>query len=174
VARYQANQATRAKGLEYRVKAYADYLTTVEKRSRLIKRLLNVGSLADRVATDSEIQEFEDRVSGLLHEIDLHATYAELNSDFNMLRLHGDDDTDRICGDILALVSFRDHEVDWSRYREEIQTYYKRWVANQSGPAYGWVPTLTSDQRIMVIMVGKLFAELIRHLRDELAQRGAG
>lgn len=171
IARFQARQATVAKSLEYRTKAYTDFLTKIGERSPLIGRLLNIGSLADRVVTDGAIQEFEDRVAELFVELDLHATYAELNSDFNFLRLHGDEATERICRDILALLSFRDGEVDWSKYPQETQLYYQQWRTNQEGPAYGWDPSITNDQRIMVIMVAKLFDELVSHLRGELARR---
>jgi hypothetical protein len=77
--------------------------------------------------------------------------------------------TDKFCSDILTLLSFRDHEVNWAQSSKQTQDYYRKWRKNQDeGIAYGWEQKVDNEERLMVIMVGRLFNELIDHLRSEL------
>jgi|SRR5947208_3985272 hypothetical protein len=86
IAKIQARHARAAKALEYRAQAYAGFLQKLDReRSPLVNRLLNIGSLADRVATDGEIQALEDRIADLLKQLDPQEAYWQLNSDFNLL-----------------------------------------------------------------------------------------
>jgi hypothetical protein len=170
IAKIQARHATTAKALEYRAQAYSGFLQKLDwERSPLVSRLLNIGSLADRVATDGEIQALEDRIADLLKQLDPQEAYWQLSSDFNLLRLHGDIITDKFCSDILALLSFRHHEVNWAQYSKQTQDYYRKWRKNQNERiAYGWEEKVDKEERFMVVMVSRLFNELIDHLRSGL------
>ena len=164
----QAEHVIKAKQFEYRVLAYQSFLEKIDrKKSPLISRLLSIGSLADAVATDGEIQTLENNIFELLEELNTQEAYWMINNDFNILRLHGDAKTREYCDDILLLISLRDFEINWNKYPVKVQTYYKEWRENQDkGIAYGWEEQVSGDERLMVIMVGKLFNTLISHMNE--------
>ncbi len=57
-----------------------------------------------------------------------------------------------------------------TKYSEAIQAYYTRWRSAQDhGRDDGYVSMVSPDERLMVIMVGKLFGELVTYLRARLA-----
>ena len=165
----QAEHVMKAKQFEYRVLAYQSFLQKIDrKRSPLISQLLSIGSLADTVATDGEIQTLEDNIYKLLQELNTQEAYWMINNDFNILKLHGDIKTRAYCEDILLLISLRDFEINWSKYPIKIQTYYKKWIETQDkGIAYGWEERISNDERLMVIMIGKMFDALILHMNQK-------
>lgn len=164
----QAEHVMEAKQFEYRILAYQSFLQKIDrKRSPLISKLLSIGSLSDTVTTDGKIQTFENSIFELLQELNTQEAYWMINNDFNILRLHGDIKTREYCDDILLLISLRDFEINWNKYPVKLQTYYKNWKKNQDeGIAYGWEEQVSGDERLMVIMIGKLFNTLISHMNE--------
>ncbi len=97
-AQFQAKHAIAQKQLEYRAQSYAAFLEKIDRsRSPEIGQLLSIGSLAERVATDSEIQNLEDQLAVLLRKAPIQDLYWKLNNDLNLVRLHGSDRVRRVC-----------------------------------------------------------------------------
>jgi hypothetical protein len=169
-ASFQAKNAVLQKQLEYRAQAYTTFLEKIDKtRAPLLAELLNIGSLANNVGSDGEIQELEDRMGALLDKAKPSDIYWQLNSDFNILRLHGTPSVRETCQNLLKVLSFRHWEVNWSTYSPVIQNYYKRWRKIQDkGVVYGWEAKILPDERLMLILTAQLFEVLLGQLRDEL------
>lgn len=158
------------KQLEYREQAYLVFLEKIDRsRFPVLSQILNTGSLAERVATDSEIQNLEDRMADIFKKADIQDIYWQLNSDLNVLRLHGSTSVRRMCDDILKTLSLRDFEIDWTFYSAEASQFYAKWRdAESKGIPYGWEPKISDDERLMIVVIGKLFDLLIGELRNEL------
>ena len=61
-AKFQTERAIQQKIFEYRISAYDKFLSSMSgQKSPLIAETLNIGQLAQHVATDSEIQTLEDK-----------------------------------------------------------------------------------------------------------------
>jgi hypothetical protein len=83
--------------------------------------------------------------------------------------MHGADHIRKICEDILKVLTWRESEVDWSSYSSDISQFRARWTkAQNEGVAYGWQETISDDERMMIVTIGKLFAALVIELRNEL------
>jgi hypothetical protein len=166
----QTKYAIVQKQLEYRAQSYLGFLEKVDRsRSPVLSQILNIGSLAERVATDSEIQNLEDHLADIFKKADIQDIYWQLNSDLNVLRLHGSTRVRRMCDDILKALSLRDFEIDWSSYSAEVSQFYAKWRdAQRNGIPYGWEPKISDNERLMVVVIGKLFDLLIGELRNEL------
>lgn len=173
INKYQSQHKIQIKENEYRVQAYRFFLEKIDReRSPLISQFLNLGSMADTVITDSEIQSLEDRIEKLLVNIDPQEAYWQLNSDFNILRLYGNKKTEQYCSDILGLISFNNYKINWNNYSELTRNYYKKWrIAQDDGIAYGWKEKIAEEERLMVIMSSRLFQELINHLRKSIIEK---
>ncbi|HWV17462.1 MAG TPA: hypothetical protein VNZ68_02695 [Rhodocyclaceae bacterium] len=173
--KFQMNQAVVQKQLECRVSAYTAFLEKIDRsRAPAISQILTIGSMAEHVATDSEIQAFEDRVFSLLTKHDAHDLYWQLNADLNILRLHGTKSVARTCDDILKVLLLRDHEIDWTQHSPEVAAFYKQWKVNQEqGTAYGWEERVSPEERLMIVMMAKLTEVLIAQLREEIHGRSA-
>lgn len=169
-ARFQAQEAIAQKQFEYRVLAYTAFLEKTEhSKAPVINQILTIGSMADHLATDSEIQEFEDRVSALLKKHSSQDIYQQLNSDLNTLRLHGTSKVAAMCDDILKSLLLKDYAIDWSKYPADIASSHDEWKKTQeNGLAYGWEERMSPDERLMVVTISKLFYTLIAQLRLEI------
>jgi len=172
-ARFQAQEAIAQKQFEYRVLAYTTFLDKTEhSKAPAINQILTIGSMADHLATDVEIQEFEDRISALLKKHSLQDIYQQLNSDLNTLRLHGTPKVAAMCDDILKSLLLRDHAIDWGKYPSDIASSHEAWKENQeNGRAYGWEELVSSDERLMLVTISKIFYMLIAQLRLEMHER---
>ena len=90
LANFESENEIFVKQNEYRVKAYRDFLESINKeRAPFVCQLLNIGTLAEKIATDDEIQSFENKIEALLKDFNTQEAYWQLNSDFNILRLYG-------------------------------------------------------------------------------------
>ena len=169
-AQFQAKHAIAQKQLEYRAQSYAAFLEKIDRsRSPEIGQLLSIGSLAERVTTDSEIQNLEDQLAVLLRKAPIQDLYWKLNSDLNLVRLHGSIRVRRVCDDILKALALREFEIDWSGYPRDVSQLREKWAEVQKeGATYGWQPRISNDKRLMIIVVGKLFELLVAELRNEL------
>lgn len=169
-AGFQARQAMAQKHFEYRVLAYTAFLEkTNHAKAPAISQILAIGSMADQLATDGEIQEFEDRIAHLLKKHSAQDIYWQLNADLNSLRLHGTPRVAEICDDILKSLLLRDHEINWSKYPTDLVAVHDRWnTAQDKGQAYGWIELVSSDERLMIVMISKLTQALIAQLRTEI------
>lgn len=169
-ADFQVQEAITQKQFEYRVLAYTAFLEkTDHTKAPAISQILAIGSMANHLATDGEIQEFEDRVSRLLKKHSAQDIYWQLNADLNSLRLHGTPRVAEICDDILKSLLLRDHEIIWSKYPADLVAEHDRWnTAQDKGQAYGWTEQVSSDERLMIVMISKLTQALITQLRKEI------
>jgi hypothetical protein len=169
-AEFQAKQAIAQKQNDYRVIAYTGFLDRTDRsKAPAISQLLSIGSMADRLATDGEIQAFEDRIASLLKKYDAQNIYWQLNADLNILRLHGSSRVSEICDDILKSLLLRDSEINWAAYPQNIVAFHEIWkVAQEKGTAYGWEERVTSDERLMIVTISKLTQALIEQLRAEI------
>jgi hypothetical protein len=124
----------------HRVEAYSAFLERIDRsRAPAISQLLSVGLMDKYVATDGEIQSFEDRIGELLKSHDVQELFWQLNGDANILRLHGSPRVAEICDDILTAIVLRDNEIDWAKYAPEVAEFYaERKFALNQGVAYGW------------------------------------
>lgn len=170
VAGFQAKNAIAQKQIEYRIEAYTDFLEKTDRnQAPALRQILSIGSMADHLATDSEIQAFETRIALLLRKYDLQELYWQLNADLNILRLHGSDRTSKICDDLLMALLLRSSEVKWADYPSDIVTFHNQWkTAQENGIAYGWDECISGDERLMIIIVAKLTQILVKQLRDEI------
>ena len=166
----QTRYAIVQKQLEYRAQAYSGFLEKIDRsRSPVLSQILTIGSLVGRVAADSEVQNLEDRLADIFKKADIQDLYWQLNSDLNVLRLHGSRRVRRVCDDILKALSLQDSEIDWSLYSAETSQFYREWRDTQKQRlSYGWEPKIADDERLMIIVIGKLFELLIDELRHEL------
>lgn len=169
-AQLQAKHAIAQKQLEYRAHAYTAFLEKMDRsRSPVIGQLLSIGSLAKMAATDSEIQDIEDQFAVLLRKAPLQDLYWQLNGDLNFIRLFGSNRVRRVCDDILKALALREDEIDWSVYPRDVAQFHAQWAeAEKEGIAYGWEPKISDDERLMIVVVGKLFELLVTELRNEL------
>ena len=168
-AKFQAEQAIAQKQMEYRVSAYTAFLEKTDRtRDPVISQLLNIGSMAGHLATDSEIQAFEDRVGDLLKKHDTQDIYWQLNADVNVLRLHGSKRVAEMCDDILKSLLLRDSEIHWGKYSEEIVKAHANWKSAQfNGETYGIEERIYPDERLMIISISMLTKALIEQLQKE-------
>lgn len=169
-ADFQAWQAIAQKQFEYRVVAYTAFLEKTDyAQAPAISQILTIGSMADHLATDGEIQEFEDQIARLLKKYSAQDIYWQLNADMNTLRLHGTPRVAEICSDILRSLLLRNHEIAWNKYPTDIVVAHDRWsIAPEKRQAYGWVEQVSSDERLMIVMISKLTQALIAQLRKEI------
>lgn len=154
---------------EKKAQAYNSFLLSVSNdKSPIVSEILSIGELSKHVATDAEIQSLEDSFERLSN---LNLDYKisnQLNTDFNILRLHGSELIKRNCNDILSVLALREEMVDWSKYPENIKSTRNRWKENQNGQAYGFEAKVTDDQRVMFILLSILYKNLINELNNEL------
>lgn len=170
VSGFQAKNTTEQKQLEFKVSAYTLFLDkTDENKSPVINQILNIGLTAENLATDSEIQAFENRLGTFLEKNDTQDLYWQLNSDLNILRLHGSARVTVICDDLLKALLLREHEIDWSFYPKDVISSHDAWKNLQAhGQAYGWEEKITPDERLMFISIAKLMNVLVLQLRNEM------
>jgi hypothetical protein len=169
-ANFQARQAVAQKQLEYRVGAYGVFIDKTDRsRAPSISQILSIGAMADHLATDAEIQAFEDRIAGLLKKHDAQDLYWQMNSDLNVLRLHGSVRVAKTCDDILKALLLRDEEIDWADYSQEVSEFHSRWkMSQEKAVAYGWKDKISSEERLMIVTIAKLTQVLIQQLNLEI------
>jgi hypothetical protein len=166
----QARHAIAQKRLEFRVQAYGTFLEKIDRnKSPAISQLLSIGAMAESVTTDGEIQALENRLSALFSDNDEQEFFWQLNSDLNVLRVHGSNRVEQISKNMLDALSFRSENIDWSAYPAEISNFHKDWKRLQEqGVAYGWTAKVSEDQRLMIVILAKLTQVLLSQLRIEV------
>lgn len=172
VARFQADSAILQKQLEYRAVAYGNFLekTTIEKSPK-IGLLLSLGLLGESFSTDSDLQQFEDRMAKFMERSSPRDLYWQLSAEFNLLRLHGSDKVSGICSDILQVLANQDYQIDWGKYPESTLSSYKIKKSVKDLPDYAVDGKVSSDERMMFFTVALLHEELLSQLRRELHVR---
>lgn len=124
-ARTQMEQFFVEHQLNMRRSAYTAFLERVSRvNSPVLGAILNIGSMDQNVATDSEIQELENILHQLLREKKIPDLYWELNSDLKIIRLNGSDKVRDISEDILRVLALRHSEIDILKYPRSVQDYY--------------------------------------------------
>jgi len=172
---FQAEHAMAQKQFEYRVAAYEAFLDKTDRnRAPAISQILNIGTMAEHLATDGEIQAFEDCIAELLNKHSAEELYWQLNADLNVLRLHGSERISKICSDILLALMLRDYEINWQAYPPDVIALHERWkIAQEKGISYGWEARVTDDEILMVVTIAKLTQVLVQQLKSEIRGPGA-
>ena len=117
----QTDSIIKQKQFEYRAPTYNSFLTTVNRNKYpLISDILSIGQLTKHVATDMEIQILENKFGKLASSNREYNISLQLNSDINILRMHGSNIVRQYCDDILTILALRESDVNWSKYTEEI------------------------------------------------------
>jgi hypothetical protein len=160
------------KQFEYRLESYAAFLKNIDQAaSPALSQLLSTGSMIQRLATDGEIQMFEDRVAKLLGNQDIHHFHWQFTSAITPLRLIGSPRVNEICDDIQNALLQHDSDINWSAYTPEVRDFHDRWkLAQDSGSAYATDERIAGDDRLMIVSVAKLMQSLIDQLRVEMRQ----
>ena len=174
-ATLQTKHAVAEKQLEYRAAAYAAFLETIDRnKAPLLSEWLNLGKVLSKAGpSDSEIQASENRIAALLKKSDLLEVSLQLDSSFNILRLHGSKKVSRICDDIISELMGQDEEVEWSNYAEEARLFHSEWNKDQTnGVVYGWEDRVSFEERRSAYMTAKLMTILVDQLRAEILSTG--
>lgn len=169
-ADFQAKQALLQKQFEYRVIAYTAFLDKIDNsKMPALSQMLNLGAMVAHLGTDADFQMFEDRVADLLKKNHSYDVYLQLNSDLNVLRMHGSMQVAEICDDLLKSLLLNDSQINWSKYPPEVLKIHDHWNNSQkTGSNYGVTERITSDERMMIVMTSKLTQILIKQLRNEM------
>lgn len=164
------NHALLEKDFDLRREVYLSFINKIDKSNDpTISELLNIGSLADNVFTDSEIQRFEDRLHNILSRNSTYDIYWRLNSDLNILRLRASDRVKARADDLLNILTLNFHEVQIKNHSTEVQAYYSKWQEIQhDGIVYGFEERISPEQRFSIILSSKLLQSLIQAMREEL------
>jgi hypothetical protein len=169
-AGFQAQYAVTQKQLEFRVRAYESFLEKTDRaKTPRISQILSIGTMADELVTDGEIQTFENQISELLKKHDAQDLYWQLNGDFNILRLHGSTQVIKTYNDILKALLLRDDEINWTDYPPEVAAFQKRWkISQEKGIVYSWEEKVSGAERLKIVTLAKLTQELIQQMRLEI------
>ncbi len=149
---------------------YLSFLNKIDKSNDpVISEMLNIGSLADKVATDSQIQDLEDKLHSILSKNNTYDIYWRLNSDLNILRLRASDRGKIRADDLLNALTLNFHEIQIKNHSAEVQAYYSKWwEVQRNGIAYGYEERITPEERFSIIVSGKLLQSLIQAMNEEL------
>jgi hypothetical protein len=170
-AKFQGREAVVQKQLEFRVKAYESFLEADRIRSPSLSRLMILGGMADRFATDGEFQAFETQAAALLKKVDTKDLHAQFNAECNLLRLHGSSRVVTICDDLIRVWLVHDDEIQWSEYPLDVQSFRAKWKPSEAPrEAYGVDPKLSDADRWRIFALAKLRALLFAQLRSETQQ----
>lgn len=171
-ARQQLNNLLLEERLQSRRRAYETFVEQVSRgNSPTLSALLNLGAMADRVTTDSEVQALENQFAVVARSVDDLSTYVQLSSDLSIVRLHGSENVNRIADDLLSVAVMKYDEVDTSRYPEDFQEYWNRWKAIQDrGVEYGWEASVRKEARFSSIIAARLYRHLLDVIRQELRE----
>jgi hypothetical protein len=70
---------------------------------------------------------------------------------------------------MLKALLLGDHDIDWTQYSKDVQSFHNRWKTYQEhGVAYGWKEKVLPEERLMVVTIGKLMHVLMQQLRNEI------
>lgn len=65
------------------------------------------------------------------------------------------------------------HEVDRSNDPAEFQAYYKEWKhVQEHWVAFGWVPSVSDEERLSTMVAARLFQHLLRLINEDLRDDG--
>lgn len=171
VAKFQGREVVVQKQLDFRVKAYESFLASDRIRSPSLSRLLILGATANRLATDAEIQNFEIQAAALLKKVDTQDLHVQLDSECNLLRLHGSTAAVTICDELVKVWLVHDDEISWNKYSVDVQSFRAKWKPSETfREAYGFNPKLSDADRWRILAFSKLRAVLLEHLRSEIQQ----
>lgn len=172
VANLASEHAIAQKQFEYRLESYAAFLKNIDQAaSPTLSQLLSAGSMIQQLATDGDIQLFEDRVAELLTRQDIHHFHWQFTSAITPLRLIGSTRVNEICDDIQNALLQHDSDINWSAHTQEVRDFHDRWkLAQDSGSAYATDERIAGDDRLMIASVAKLMQTLIDQLRVETMQ----
>ncbi len=166
----QIKQVLPEKDLDLRKEVYLSFLSKIDKSNDpVISEMLNIGPFADKVGTDSQIQDLEDKLHNILSRNDTYDIYWRLNSDLNILRLRASDRVKIRADDLLNALSLNFDAIQIKNHSAEVQAYYKKWWEIQrEGIPYGFEEKITLEERFSIIISGKLLQSLIQAMNEEI------
>ena len=169
----QSKQSIAQRKAVCRKEGYVNFLSQIDRRSdSVISELLSVGALADKVATDSEIQNLEGRFSKLIERDNFQSVYLRLNSDLNLLRLCGSKEVNQRAEDLLNALNGNFSAIDANRYPAKFRQYYYHWLELQQEQhhAYGWEERILPKERSSLILMSAMLRQLLSAMNAEIEQ----
>ena len=150
--------------------AYGAFVDALDNTNTMISKLYALGLMADGVATDLEIQRFEDQAGEWLKGVSHPELHAQVVPHLLSIGMNGSTSVQRICDDMERLLLLRDPEIQWQEYPRDISQDYQRWkVTQQDGMEYGWESRIDGEDRLMVVMFGKMMRLLLQEFRAEMS-----
>jgi hypothetical protein len=158
--------------LGIRKHAYTLFLEKIDReKSPLLSRLLHLGSAADHVATDGEIQTLEDAFEKMALALQSYDVYWYLSNDMSILRMYGSRRVVEYSKDLLNVTTGQYWQISLKGYPRDVQVYFHKWKKIQAtGGAYGWKEKITSEERLTLILAARLFRNLLDTIRAEFEQ----
>lgn len=170
IVKVEAERAINEKQFEYRASAYNIFIDSINTtKLQDFSKFLNAGYYAVNVKTlsDNEIQALEDKFEAMNKEYKDEDIFIHLNNSLNILRMHGSAKVRIYCEDIMLVFAMKPEDVEWKSHSKEIQDLYISWTRPNS-ITYGYEPKVTEEERIRIVMVSGLFAEILKQLNLEL------
>mgnify|MGYP000326560431 CR=1 FL=1 len=161
---------------EIRFKARHEAYTAFQEAMKQppLAGLLALGRRANEVATDSQIQNLEDRMSALVSNNGVEKFYRIVNAECGSLRVTASGAVRDGCEDVLKVLAHRVNGVDWSKYSEKVQDYKERWVrTTEKGRAYGWQKKVSNNDRLAILISSRLLKALGARMNRELHDRSS-
>jgi len=152
-----------------RKQAYTLFLEKIDReKSPLLSRLLHLGSVAEHLATDGEIQTLEDAFEQITVALQSYDLYWQLSNDMSILRMYGSRTVVEYANDLLDLTSGKYWQISLQKYPRDVQVYFHKWKKHAAlGVAYGWKERITSDERLTLILTARLFRNILETIRAE-------
>ncbi|HVY55048.1 MAG TPA: hypothetical protein VHC46_04765, partial [Thermodesulfobacteriota bacterium] len=136
-----------------------------------LSRLLNLGSVGDKIFTDAQIQALEDQFEIVVSNLHDYKIYWQLSSYLHLVRLNASDKVNQYADDLLSVLTITGTDIDLNNYPPEFVEYWNQVRYSQDfGVAYGWTEKVSEDERFAVIMAARIFNQLVKQMRDELLQ----
>jgi hypothetical protein len=169
-SRTQMKQVVTQYQLNMRLAAYGSFLDKVDRaHSPVLSKILNIGTMDQNVATDTEIQELEDILGELIQQNAIPDLYWQLNSDLKIVRLSGSLHIQELSEDLLKVLVGRYSEIDILKYPISMQEYYREVVGSRTEVIdFGLEKRLSDSVRISIFLVGRFFDHLVNAMHEEL------
>lgn len=161
-----------AKEMAIKDATYLHFLKQFNQRDMPeLTRLVGLGRQMPKLATDSEIQDFEYQAGKLLKSQGIQKLKWQFDTVSVALHIGGSLVIRKLLDDIEKTLSSREDEIDWHTYGQRVANIYQqRLLAEESGSPYGYDELITSEERMMIATTGVLFELLFEQMRHEISR----
>jgi len=162
---YQANMAIAQKQYEYKSQAYSAFLEKLNKsNSPQIHKIYSLSKSVELAATDME-NEIVDQKLDLLGENELEEVYDLFDNSFNLLRIYGSKDVNKICDDILNAISGRLYQLDLDKYEGEIKSELVSLINWQTDGDHDTVFESRKRLKLLIVLLKALMVEMRKDMK---------